>query len=148
MTNIFENGHTSTPARKKRMALWGFYGPALFLFALLMASRGLKTKICFFGLLCSHPGGNMWWTAFIIYLYLLLAALLLVYTYMGLERLVKSKRQFMFFRIILLAIPLMTALLIWLLEPQWQHKHWIWLVSLSIVSLAGLLMIETRPTKD
>ncbi len=145
MTNIFDNQNNARPAnRKKRLALWSFYGPALFLFALLLASRGLRERLCFFGLICNEAGGRMWLTALIIYLYLLLAAAVLVYVYIGLEKLVKAKRQFLFFRIILIAIPLLTALLILWIEPFWLRKHTIWVLSLSVVTMLGLLLIETR----
>ena len=140
--NIFGSQVSNKPERKKRLILAGFYGPVLMLFALLIAAKGGKSDMSFFGLFHTGEQGGMWKRALVVYLYLLSFMLLIVYTYLGLEKLVRHKKHLLFFRILLIALPLISAGLIYLVEPQWKSTHWLFVTGLAILSVGGLLMID------
>ncbi len=139
--NIFGSS-AKGPQRKKRLTLLGFYGPVLMLFALLIAAKGGKAPLSFFGLVKAGTKDALWLHALVIYLYLLAFTLLIVYTYLGLEKLVKHRRHLLFFRLLLVAIPLASAGLIYAVEPVWHYRHTVFVVGLAIVSVAGLLFVE------
>ncbi len=138
--NIF-GPSANRPQRKKRLTLAGFYGPVLMLFALLIAAKGGKASLSFFGLVKAGANDALWLRALVIYLYLLAFTLLIVYTYLGLEKLVKHRRHLLFFRILLVAIPLVAGGLIYAVEPVWHLRHTVFVLGLAIVSVAGLLFM-------
>ncbi len=138
--NIFGSS-ANRQQRKKRRTLAGFYGPVLMLFSLLIAAKGGKASLSFFGLVKAGTNDALWLRALVIYLYLLAFTLLIVYTYLGLEKLVKHRRHFLFFRILLVAIPLVAGALIYLVEPVWHLRHTVFVLGLAIFSVAGLLFM-------
>jgi hypothetical protein len=142
--NIFETTPRKKFLTKKRMLFWGFYGPLLYSFALLLAGGKYDNDLCFFNIFCVPSNGNIWAKAFVIYLYLLSFALLIIYVYKGVESLVKRKNHIRVFQWILLVLPIGFTAIIWWNEPVFQGKHYFFITLFAVLSITGLAMIEFR----
>ncbi len=143
MTNIFDN-HERKQNRRKRLAVWGFYGPVLFLFALLVASKEGGARWCFTPWLCGDANDSIWKTAAVIYLYLLLFSLAVIYGYQGLVRLAGHQKRMQWFARIFAALPVVAAVMIFGLHPGWERSKAIWWIAVALVSVVALLLIEIR----
>ncbi len=144
--NIFEQSEKKKK-RKKRMLFWGFYGPFLFGFALLIATGKSDKDLCFFNLFCVANSSSIWAKASVVYLYLLLMALLVIYTYVGVEKLMKTKHHIPVFQAILVLLPLLFLGVVLYVEPFLQVKHYFFIILFALMSIAGLAMIEFRRKK-
>ncbi len=130
--------------RKKRLMFLAFYGPVLYLFALLSASGPVKKSVCFLKLYCAPEESPVWLKALVLYGYYLILALLAVYTYKAVEALVKHKNHILIFKRILILLPLIFTGVIWLVEPQFRGIHYFFILFFAFFSVAGLLLIELR----
>ena len=144
--NIFEKSEKQKK-RKKRLLFYGFYGPLLYSFALLVSTGNFGSDLCFFNLLCVSPDANILLKAFVVYLYLLLMAVIIIYTYVGAEKLVQKKNHIPVFQAILVAIPLIFIAVVWMIEPVFKAKHYFFIILFAVMSIAGLAMIEFRKKK-
>ncbi len=143
MANIFEN-QEKKKERKKRLTIFGFYGPVLYLFALLASTGEVLYSPCFFNVFCVNKDATVFLLAIPIYLYFLSFALIITYTYLGLEKLVRRKNHISLFRFILILLPLLFSFIIWLKEPFLTGKHYFFIGLFGVFSIAGLLLIEFR----
>jgi hypothetical protein len=144
--NIFEKSEQKKK-RKKKLLFYGFYGPLLYSFALLIATGKFKADLCFFNLFCVPSNAGVMLKAAVIYLYLLLMAVIIIYTYVGAEKLVRKKNHIPVFQAILVAIPLTFIAVVWFSEPVLMAKHYFFIILFALMSIAGLVMIEFRKKK-
>ncbi|NPA43791.1 MAG: hypothetical protein GXO27_07170 [Chlorobi bacterium] len=141
--NIFEF-REKEKKRKHRRWMLVFYGPFLYAFALLAALKPTQSDRCFFSLLCASPDDSVFLRALILYLYIFIFAILAVYGYKLIEKLAVHKRQFTFFRLIFILLPLVFALIVIWKEPFLERKHYLSVALVTLISLAALAMIEFR----
>ncbi len=139
--NIFEE-RKRKQKRKKRLLFWGFYGPLLYSFALLIASGKFDADLCFFNLFCVSHSSHVFLKASVVYLYLLLMAFIVIYTYIGVEKLVQRKNHIPVFQAVLVALPLLFTGVVLYTEPVLQAKHYFFIIFFAVMSVAGLTMIE------
>lgn len=142
MVDIFQS-HNKKQKLKDKLYFYAFYTLLLYLFALLIVSFGGNHQICLFKLVCAQSGEQLFLSALIVYAYLLFFVVLLIQTYKLMEKLVGHKNHIQYFKYIFFAIPVLITLLVWILETQQDDAIRIVLFA-SIVSVAGLLMIELR----
>ena len=144
--NIFEQQEKK---KKRRQRFWfaAFYGPFLYFFALLIATKKSAGNLCFFSLFCADSGSNVFYKALVLYLYLLTGTAGLVYIYKGIEKLAGKKYHLAAFQVLLVVLPILfIAFMAWK-EPVWETRHYLFALFFALTGILGLIMIETRPKK-
>ncbi len=141
--NLFELSEKKK-RRKKRAVFWGFYGPLLYSFGLLLALGKHTHELCFFNWFCADLSDSVFYKGFIIYLYLLIAALIVIYSYLAIEKLAQKKNHIPVFQGILVLIPIIFTLIIVLNENVLLTKHYFFIGIFVIFSILGLVLIEFR----
>jgi len=143
MINIFEE-RNKREKRKKRLMFLGFYVFVPALFALLISTAKTKHSVCLFNWFCAPAQGHLLLKTLIVYVYILIVAAGLVYTYKGIEVLAKKKNHIRLFQYILIAVPVVFSAIIYMVEKHLTFKHYFFMILFGIFSVTGLLLIELR----
>ena len=143
MINIFEE-RNRREKRKKRLMFFGFYVLVPLLFALLISTAKTKHTICLFNWFCAPAQGHILRKTLIVYIYILIVAVGLIYTYKGIEALARKKNHIRLFQYILIAVPVVFSAIIFLVEKHLTFKHYFFMILFGIFSVVGLLLIELR----
>jgi len=123
--------------------LYGFYTVLLYSFAMLIVVISDNHEICFFGYHCVYTNTHFLLSSFYLYIYILLLVIILIQTYKILEKILTKKNHITYFKYIFFAIPLLTLAIVWLRQTP-KDDAVLLLLFVTIMSIAGLLMIELR----
>ncbi len=145
MTDIFEK-NTKKQALKDKLYYYVFYTLLLYFFAMLVVLISKDNDICLTNYFCANSKTQILKSSFILYLYFLFFAILIVQTYKLLEKLIAKKNHIQYFKYIFYAITPLVALILWLLNTN-QEDTYLLVAFAGIMSVAGLLMIELRKKK-
>jgi len=139
--NIFEFREREE-RRKKRFWLTLFYGPFLYVFALLVSMKPGGGSFCFFGIICAGESDVVWWRGFVLYLYILFIVLAVIYGYKGIERMARRQHHLRFFKLIFILLPVLSAVVTVWKTPFLEGKHYTFVSFITLVSIGALAMIE------
>ncbi len=142
MADFFQQ-HNRKKALKDKLYFYSFYTVLLFLFALMIVLISKDNQICLFDFYCISSKQHWLQAAFILYLYLLIAVIILIQTYKLLEKLVAKKNHIRYFKFIFISITPLVVLIIGL-TSSFDYNTYMLIVFAGILSIAGLLMIEFR----
>ncbi|GEM_PF-2917371 len=140
--NVFGK-HQQKIALKNKIYFYGFYTILLYFMALTIILISKPNQICFTSYLCADSSKYVFFTGFILYLYILIFAVVIVHSFKVLEKVLQHKNHLNIFKGIFIVIPLLTGVYVWLSDTE--SKNGILLILFTaIISIMGLLMIELR----
>jgi len=146
MKDIFAP-HNKRKKLKDTLFFYAFYTVLLYLFALSLVFIGKDNEICLFNFHCVSSKAHWLQASLILYFYFLIMVVVLIQTYKQLEKLVAHKNHLRYFKYIFYAMPFFVTAVV-LLAGTNSDDAWLIIIFSAILSLAGLLMIEFRKTKD
>jgi len=128
---------------KNQIYFYAFYTILLYLFSVMIIAVSKNTEICLFDWYCVSSKKQFLQAGFILYIYLLFIAILMIQTYKWLEKLVSHKNHIAYFRYIFYAItPMVYIMIKWF--GKIDENSILLIIFSAIISVLGLLMLAFR----